>query len=156
MVVRGLRELKKRQTREQAVRTRAPGEPALAAFRRQLLDSGGLLARVGDGDRDALAQLRTVNRVIADSPTLQAREQRAFADCADARVVVYALLGVRRQIPVPKRFEPTLHTRHTNWLTFERAVGGADPFAAAPSLSDRGNTVATGRGTACSSSCRDC
>lgn len=106
----------------EAVRSREPGESALAAFRRQLLVSGGLLARVEDGDEDALDRLRTVNRVIADSPALQAREQRAFTACADAlaavlaaesdgpeddvtaQVAAHALLGVHRAL--------VAHVRH--------------------------------------------
>jgi AcrR family transcriptional regulator len=93
----------------EAVRTRPPGESALTAFRRRLLESEGLLARVETGDADALDQLRTVNRLIADSPALRAREQRALATCADAlaaalgddigaRVVADALFGVHRAL----------------------------------------------------------
>ena len=67
-----------------AVATRAAGEPVLVAFRRHLLGSGGLLAQVEAGDRQALERLRTVSRVIADSPALQVREQQAFARTADA------------------------------------------------------------------------
>src|SRR5215470_17990918 len=49
-----------------AVRARPAGEPAMSAFRHALLaGGGGLLARVEAGDAEALAQLRTVNRVIA-------------------------------------------------------------------------------------------
>jgi len=62
-----------------AVRDRDPGEPALAAFRRALLEEGGLLAQAEAGDEEALTRLRTVNRVIADSPALLAREQQIFA-----------------------------------------------------------------------------
>ncbi|WP_406350099.1 TetR family transcriptional regulator [Streptomyces sp. NBC_00658] len=100
----------------EAVRSREPGESALTAFRRQLLASGGLLARVEAGDTDALNQLRTVNRMIANSPALQAREQRTLTTCADAlaatlaaesgapddeftaRVTANALLGVHRAL----------------------------------------------------------
>jgi AcrR family transcriptional regulator len=67
-----------------AVATRAAGEPVLVAFRRHLLGSGGLLAQVEAGDLQALERLRTVSRVIADSPALQVREQQAFARTADA------------------------------------------------------------------------
>src|SRR5205807_5968126 len=62
----------------EAVRTRPPGEPALAAFRRALLAEGGLLARVDAGDAEALDRLRTVNRVMAGSPALRAREQQVI------------------------------------------------------------------------------
>ena len=97
-----------------AVATRPVGEPALAAVRRHLLDTGGLLAGVEAGDPQALARLRTVNRVIADSPALQAREQRALAHTADKlaallaaevdgsgedlrpRIAANALIGVQR------------------------------------------------------------
>jgi len=100
----------------EAVAGRAAGEPALAAFRRQLLGAGGLLAQVEAGDDQALERLRTVNRVIADSPALQAREQQAFAATAaaladrlaadggaapgdlDPQVAANALVGVQRAL----------------------------------------------------------
>ena len=68
----------------EAVAAREPGEPVLAAFRRQLLESGGLLASVEAGDAQALQRLRTVNQVIAASPALLARERQAIAGTADA------------------------------------------------------------------------
>jgi AcrR family transcriptional regulator len=63
----------------EAVGTRPPGEPAVAAFGRFLLDSGGWLRQAEAGDAAALDRLRTVNRLIATSPDLQAREQLAIA-----------------------------------------------------------------------------
>jgi AcrR family transcriptional regulator len=99
-----------------AVAGRAAGEPALAAFRRQLLGAGGLLAQMEAGDDQALDRLRTMNRVIAASPALQAREQQAFAHTAaaladrlaadtgaapgdlDAKVAANALVGVQRAL----------------------------------------------------------
>jgi AcrR family transcriptional regulator len=63
----------------EAVAAREAGEPALAAVRRYLLASDGLLTEAAAGDADALQRLRTVNRVIAASPALQAREQLARA-----------------------------------------------------------------------------
>jgi AcrR family transcriptional regulator len=99
-----------------AIGTRAVEEPALMAFRRHLLESGGLLSQVEAGDLRALERLRTVNRVIAASPALQAREQQAFARTADAlaallaadtgappgdldaQVVANALVGVQRAL----------------------------------------------------------
>lgn len=100
----------------EAVRSRPAGESALAAFRRRLLATSGLLAQVEAGDTAALTRLRTVNRMIADSPVLQAREQRALATCVDAlaatlaaesataddhvtaRVAADALFGVHRAL----------------------------------------------------------
>jgi AcrR family transcriptional regulator len=100
----------------EAVAGRAPGEPALAAFRRRLLGAGGLLALVEAGDDQALERLRTMNRVIAASPALRAREQQAFTHTAaalaerlaadtgsasgdlDAQVAANALVGVQRAL----------------------------------------------------------
>lgn len=67
-----------------AVGARAAGEPVLAAFRAQLVDSGGLLGAVSAGDEDAIRQLRTVSRVIDASPALRAREREAIARYTDA------------------------------------------------------------------------
>jgi AcrR family transcriptional regulator len=100
----------------EAVSSRRPGTPVLAAVRRYLLESGGLLTQVEAGDSQALERLRAVNRMIAASPSLQAREQQAFAAATDAlagllaaetgapaddlqaRVAANALLGVHRAL----------------------------------------------------------
>lgn len=73
-----------------AVGSRPPGEPALDAFRRALLAEDGLLGQAETGDAGALVRLRTVNRVIADSPALLAREQQAMSHTADALAAVLA------------------------------------------------------------------
>jgi AcrR family transcriptional regulator len=100
----------------EAVAARPAGESALAAFRGFLLDSGGLLAQLEAGDPEALERLRTVNRLIAASPALLAREQRAIATSTDAlaaqlaaetgapagdvrpQVAANALMGVHRAL----------------------------------------------------------
>ena len=74
----------------EAVATRPAGEPVLAAFRRFLLAAGGLLAQADAGDAQALERLRTLNRVIAASPTLQAREHHTLAAAADALAALLA------------------------------------------------------------------
>ncbi len=74
----------------EAVSSRPPGEPALAAFRRALLAEGGLLAQVETGDTQALDRLRTINRVITASPALLAREQQALNQAASALAGVLA------------------------------------------------------------------
>ncbi len=99
-----------------AVRRRPEGEPVLAAFRRHLLASQGLLAEAAAGEPDALERLRSVHRVIAASPALLAREQQAIARYADslatllaaetgapadevtAKVAANALTGVQRAL----------------------------------------------------------
>src|SRR5690349_2358581 len=73
-----------------AVSARPAGEPALAAFRRALMDEGGLLAQVEAGDADALARLRTINRMIAASPALRAREQQVMSQAAESLAALLA------------------------------------------------------------------
>jgi AcrR family transcriptional regulator len=58
------------------IRERAPGEPALAAFRRFLLAQRGLL---GKQDPQAREELAALTRMITESPALLAREQQIFA-----------------------------------------------------------------------------
>jgi AcrR family transcriptional regulator len=100
----------------EAIHQRPPGEPALDAFRRFLLQPAGLLAQLDAGDAQALERLRTVNRMIDASPALQAREQRALSGYADAlttllaqetgvaaddvsaRVAANAMMGVQRTL----------------------------------------------------------
>ncbi|RBQ18618.1 TetR family transcriptional regulator [Spongiactinospora rosea] len=100
-----------------AVREREPGESALVACRRFLLNGvGGLLGRIEGGDAQALDRLRTINRVITESPTLRAREQQVIAgytedlagllaeevgadeDDIGPRVAANALIGVHRTL----------------------------------------------------------
>lgn len=99
-----------------AVATRQAGESALAAVRRLLLGSGGLVARSWAADPVAAGRLRTLNRVIDGSPALQAREQQSIARYTDsladllaaesdapagdveARVAANALVGVHRTL----------------------------------------------------------
>jgi AcrR family transcriptional regulator len=68
----------------EAVDSRPPGEPVLDAVRNFLTEPAGLLARVEAGDDEAAVRLRTVNRMVADSPALRAREQQAIADATAA------------------------------------------------------------------------
>jgi AcrR family transcriptional regulator len=80
----------------EAVATLCAGETALAAFRRHLVTTGGLLDQVAAGDAEALHRLRTVNRVIAESPALAARERQAVTACADS---LAALLAAEARAP---------------------------------------------------------
>src|SRR5579859_477051 len=75
----------------EAVSDRPAGEPAFTAFRRALLaQEEGLLAQAETGDTAALARLRTVSRVISESPALTAREQQAMSRTADALAALLA------------------------------------------------------------------
>ena len=73
-----------------AIEDRPPGQPVLEAFRRFLLQPTGLLSQLDAGDPQALERLRTVNRMIAASPALQARERRALANYADSLAALLA------------------------------------------------------------------
>jgi AcrR family transcriptional regulator len=68
-----------------AVRKRARGESILAAVRGFLMGQRGVLAMSSRaGDEEATEQLRTVTRVITESPALLARERQVFAQYAEA------------------------------------------------------------------------
>ena len=97
-----------------AVREREPGETVLAAFRQFLLQPQGVFAL--DDGAEADAQLRTVTRVITESPALLARERQVLARYTDAlaellaeetgvdaddlepRAAAHALIGVHRSL----------------------------------------------------------
>jgi AcrR family transcriptional regulator len=100
-----------------AVHERAPGLSIPAAVRGFLMAQRGVLAmEAPGGDEEATQQLRTVTRVITDSPALLARERQVFAQYAEAlagligketgarpgaiepQVVANLLLGVHRAL----------------------------------------------------------
>jgi AcrR family transcriptional regulator len=97
-----------------AVRDREPGETPLSAFRRFLLQPQGVFALEPGPEADE--QLRTVTRVITESPALLARERQVLArythalaevlaaetgaDAADLepQAAAHALIGVHRSL----------------------------------------------------------
>jgi AcrR family transcriptional regulator len=81
-----------------AIRDRDPGEPVLVAVRRFVLEAGGLFDQIEAGDPGAVERARTLSRVIAESRALQAREQQAIANNADA---LAALLAAESGAPTP-------------------------------------------------------
>ncbi len=70
-----------------AIRERAPGESALAAFSRFVLEQRGLLA---ERDPEAREQLAAVTRMIASSPALRAREQQVYARYTESLAALLA------------------------------------------------------------------
>lgn len=62
-----------------SIRDRKPGEAALTAFARFVLQPRGLLANQDDA---AAEELMGISRLIAESPALLAREQQIFASYA--------------------------------------------------------------------------
>ena len=99
-----------------AVREREPGQSVLAAFRDFLLRQGGVLAMGESQDEEATRQLRTVTKVITESPALLARERQVISrneealaaliadevgarpDAVEPRAVANALLGLHRAL----------------------------------------------------------
>ena len=101
------------------VADRPAGEGVTAAFRRLLLSQGGLIQQLDSDDEQALGRLRTVNRVVAESLTLQGREQISLTRTAEllaaalggetaeerltARVVAHGLVAVQRALILQAR-----------------------------------------------------
>ena len=131
----------------EAVADRGPGESVLAAFRNLLLAPRGLVGQLDSGDPRALERLRTVNRVIAGSAALQAREQVSVtriaealaerlvaatpgtaADRLTARVVAHTLMAVHRSLVLLVR-GAVLAGDVPPGLGAEVARRGADAFA---------------------------
>ena len=99
-----------------APRTRARARASLAAFRSFLMGRQGVFALPPRSTRRATEQLRSMTRLITDSPALLAREREVFERYADAlaaliaeemgaapgdvepRAVAGALLGVHRAL----------------------------------------------------------
>jgi len=124
----------------EAVAAREPGEPVLAAFRRQLLESGGLLASVEAGDAQALQRLRTVNQVIAASPALQARERQTIAGTADALAGLLAAEGgdASDQVGAQAAANALLGVQRALIdFTRRRVLAGDDPARLAAEVSQR-------------------
>jgi len=100
-----------------AIRDRAPGETVVEGFRAFVLAPEGVFAMKGAGSwEEATERLRTVTRVITESPALLAREREVLArysdrlaaliaeetgagpDDVEPFAVAHALLGVHRSL----------------------------------------------------------
>lgn len=113
----------------EAVGERPPGEPAVTAFRRALLADGGLLAQAEGGAAQAADRLRTVNRVIAGSAALRAREQQAINRTVDALAAVLAAdIGAPAGDPMPQVAANALMGVHRALLDYgrRRVLSGDD------------------------------
>jgi AcrR family transcriptional regulator len=73
-----------------AIREREPGKSALDAFADFMLEARGVLAFDSARDPEATEQLRTITRVITESPALLARERQVFARCAASLAALLA------------------------------------------------------------------
>jgi AcrR family transcriptional regulator len=117
-----------------AVRQRPAGEPALVSVRSFLLQTGGQLAQIAAGDREALERARTTARVIAASPALRARERQAIAGIAAelaavlsddpvTRAIANALMGVHSALVEYARNRLLANDRPEAIATDVRAYG---------------------------------
>jgi AcrR family transcriptional regulator len=70
-----------------SIRDRTPGESVVSAFGSFVLAPRGLLA---SRDPAEVERLATITRVIAESPSLLAREQQVYADYTDALAALLA------------------------------------------------------------------
>jgi AcrR family transcriptional regulator len=112
-----------------AVRERKPGESVIAAFRGFLLSQGGVLAiKAGGGDDEATRQLRTVTRVITESPALLARERQVISRYEEALAALLAEeTGVGARAVEPRAVANALLGVHRALIVYvrERALAGA-------------------------------
>ena len=112
-----------------AVRDRAPGQGVLAAFGAFLLGQGGVLAmNTPGGDDEATVQVRTVTRVITESPALLARERQVFDHYALAlAALIAAETGAEEGDVVPLVVANALLGLHRALIAYvrEQALAGA-------------------------------
>jgi AcrR family transcriptional regulator len=74
-----------------AVRDRKPGTSVLAAFRDFMLVERGVFdMKAAGGDDEATERVRTITRVITESPALLARERQVFAEYSSSLAVLIA------------------------------------------------------------------
>ena len=88
------------------IRERAPGEPALAAFRRFLLAAARACS--ASATRRRAEQLAALTRMITESPALLAREQQIFAGyTASLAALLAEETAARRRRPRGRGSRPT-------------------------------------------------
>jgi AcrR family transcriptional regulator len=133
-----------------AIRERPAGQGVLAAFAGFLLGQGGVLAMQDDGgEEEATERVRTITRVITESPALLARERQVFDHYARAlaallaeetraapgdalpHVVANALLGLHRALidhvrELALAGEPAARIRESVRAQAARAVAGLE------------------------------
>jgi AcrR family transcriptional regulator len=107
----------------ETVRDRPPGESLLSAFRRFVLAPRGLLA-----ETEATERLRAINRMIAESPALLAREQQLFARATSAlALLIAARAGADAEDIAPTVAAAALMSVHRALLDYvrRRTLAGA-------------------------------
>ena len=110
-----------------AIREREPGTGVVAAFGDFLLRQRGYLAMSAGDDAAATEQMRTVTRVITESPALLAREREVFARYTDALAALLAEeTGAPRDSVDPRVVAGTLLSVHRELIDYvrRRALAG--------------------------------
>jgi AcrR family transcriptional regulator len=108
------------------IRRRPPGESILGAFGRFVLQQRGLLAA---RDPEAGERLAAVTRMIAESPSLRAREQQVFGRYTDSLAALIAEeIGARPGDARPRVAANAMMGVHRTLVDFarERIAAGAD------------------------------
>jgi AcrR family transcriptional regulator len=115
-----------------AIRDRPPGHGVLEAFAAFLLDRRGVLAmNAPGGDEEATERVRTITRVITESPALLARERQVFAQYARALTALVAEeTGAGRDDVVPAVVANALLGLHRALIDHVRALALAGEPAA--------------------------
>ena len=104
-----------------AVWEREPGQSVLAAFRGFLLGQGGVLAMGKAQDEEATRQLRTVTRVITESPALLARERQVMSRYEEALAALIAdEIGARPDAVEPRAVANSLLGLHRALIAYVR------------------------------------
>ena len=112
-----------------AIRDREPGTSVLAGFRDFLLEQRGVFdLKAAGGDEEATEQLRTVTRVITESPALLARERQVFAEYSRSLASLIAEeTGAAPGDVVPAAMANALIGVHRSLIDYvrERTLAGA-------------------------------
>src|SRR5262245_13506198 len=87
-----------------AIREREPGKSVLDGFDDFILEARGVLAFESSRDPEATERLRTITRVITESPALLARERQVFARYTES---LATLLAEETSAP-PNSVEPAV------------------------------------------------
>ncbi len=112
-----------------AIHERDPGVSVPAAFRDFMLKQRGVFdLKAAGGDEEATEQMRTVTRVITESPALLARERQVFADYSRSLAALIAEeTGAAPDDVVPAAVANALIGVHRSLIDYvrERALAGA-------------------------------
>jgi AcrR family transcriptional regulator len=112
-----------------AIRERKPGTSVVAAFRDFLLRERGVFdIKAAGGDEEATERIRTVTRVITESPALLARERQVFAEYSRSLAALIAEeTGAAPGDVVPAAVANALIGVHRSLIDYvrERTMAGA-------------------------------